>query len=195
MDMFNIKFIHIFIILLLLKFISLYIDKTFLFLLLVVAIFIYYYIDKNKIDVKIDLPLIESIKNTSIKNDKNSILILLNEYDYILNMNSYTKKELIENINIYIENISLMLNNKIKNCDYYIDSLKNQINEIMNLASSLIIVQGNYEKYDYFKEFINKLKSNLSNMFKTVQDKCKQYKPLYYVPSNEYNNKNSFKLY
>lgn len=184
--MFKLNIIHIFIVLLLLKICSIYINNNYLLLLCVLTIItIYLYTNKTII---FDIPLFKNIdKNKLFEYKKKILLTYVN--NFFNNFNPEVKSLLIDKINLFNENSSIVFYNKLKNCNLYMDVLHSQRTDIINTAMSLFITIPNYENYDFFNLFIKDIHDTLDDIFEFINPKCNYYhiKNFIYYDKNIYN--------
>lgn len=182
----NITIIHIFIILLILKLCSVYVNNNYLFLLFGFIAIIIYLITNKQINIDISLFKLDEDKQFEHK----KILLLNYVTEFYNNFNLDSKQLLIDEINLFNENSSIIFYNNVKNCKLYMDILHEQRTDIINNASSLIITIPNYENYKFFETFIKNVHDTLDDIFEFIHTKCPSYhvKKFIYFDKKKYLN-------
>lgn len=172
----TIKIVHLFILLLLLKLLANYVDYKFTIIVVIIASIIFHLYSTNYLSF--DVPLYNDV---SIKNKKSlekdfvdlkKLVIEINSIDKSDGAPNEIKNKLIDAVNTFIDNSSIVFENDLKNCDLYIDLMHEQRNNILNIVSAYIINIPSYDNYDFFKEILHKFKATIDIIFNILFDKC-----------------------
>jgi len=172
----TIKIVHLFILLLLLKLLSNYVDYKFTIIVVIIGSIIFHLYSTNYLSF--DVPLYNNIARNNEKSleknyaDLKKLVIEINSIDKSAGAPNEIKNKLIDAVNTFIDNSSIVFNNDLKNCDLYIDSMHDQRNDILNIVSGYIINIPSYDNYDFFKNITHKFKDTIDIIFNVLFDKC-----------------------
>lgn len=171
-----IKITHIFILVLLLKIISLFVDHNFALLLIIVSTILFHlYITKH---ISFDIPFLKKSTNTETHNYNYNInrlkklIASINSIDKKDGAPNEIKNKLIVSVNTFIDNANIIFNNDLKNCYLYIDLMNDQRSEILNIVNGYIINIPLYENYDFFKKLNHDIKITIDIIFDFLSNKC-----------------------
>lgn len=181
--MIHLKIIHIFIILLFLKILSLYVDYKFSVLFVITCVFLFYLYFNNHFNI--DTSFLYSNKvSYKFKNKINMLLKLVNKLNSI-KMPIEIKQKLISNINKFIQDSYNIFNDpsydpenqstikQLKsNCLLYIDLLHDQRINIINIIKSYIITMQNYQNYNFYIETEQNINNTINDIIHIVTNKC-----------------------
>ena len=140
--------------------------------------------------IQLDLPMIKmENKNKTFDDEQSQLLNSVSTLDNIYDKN--TKNDLINQIKSFNDNTSLIFYDKLKYCNYYLDVIYDQKDNIINTAKSFIITLPNYENYKFYEDFCFNLYKRLNNIIDMIKSNCPLHKK-YFITYNQFNNLSSY---
>lgn len=187
--MLTVNIFTIFLILLLLKLGTTYVETKFLFLFIGLILLLTILYKYNQI--KFDIPLItDPNKNETFENKKKQLLFYVTNFKNDFNFE--TKLQIINHVNNFNNNASTIFYNKLKLCEYYMDIIYSQKTDIINLANSLIITIKNYENYNFFNQYIQDINNCMNDIIGLLNSSCLTYQNKHFSTYDKNNYNNSF---
>lgn len=185
----QITIIYIYIILILIKLATIYVDQKMIYLSLVCFMIILYLHMTRTVNVY--LPMFDNIKkNEEYEMNKTNLLKFV-DGTILFSRSVKLKFDLQNKLATFLDNLDELFYNDVKLCRHYIDIINNQRYEIMNLAKSYIITLPTLTDYSKVDEEMKLFQIYLYDLFFKVADKCPNYKDTKYKSANEYKNEGS----
>ena len=189
--MINIRILHIFLILLVLKLLSIYVDYKFTYIVVIISIFLFYLYSNNKLSFDFT-NIVEKINNDPLyafKHKINNLSVLVNQLNsfddtYFGGTPTDNKQKLISRMHLFIDNSLSLYKNLRRNCGNYIDIIHSQRINIYNDINSFIVTMPSYEKYDLYKHTMNNIIKITDDIFNMVSNKCSQQYVTNNIPYN-----------
>ena len=182
----NITIFHLFLILIILKLSSLYVDQKMIYLTIILVVVLLYIYSFGIVNVY--LPMFNHITKNEVYEEKKDNLIKFVDETVLFDRNIKLKFDIQNKLRTYFDNLDELFYNNVKLCKHYIDILNGQRYEIINLANSYIISLPTLTDYSYTNEAIKKFQIYLYDLFFKVADKCPEYKDIKYRSANLYKN-------
>jgi len=193
--MLTISVYHIFIILLIFKILISIVDYKYLIIIIIIMIALYYLQDNNKI--KLNVEILNNINKVEhFEEHVDNIYKFIELNTYLIDFNLTTKKELLDKLDFYINELRMINNNQeFKYCELYLEKNYDLFINLNNLFSSILIVYPHLSSYDGFNKLTNEFNYLLTNIFKFSQNKCKKFNLDMYKTYDKHEYKNSFNFF
>ncbi len=186
---------HIFLILLIFKILSSIVDYKYLIILFIIIIALYYLQENNKI--KLNVEILNNINKVEhFEEHVENIYKFLKLNTNVLDYNLTTKKELLDKLDFFINELRMIDNNQnFKYCELYLEKNYDLFIYLNNLFNGILIVYPNLSSYDGFNDLANEFNYLLTNIFKFSQNKCNKFKLDMYKTYDKNEHKNSFNYF
>lgn len=193
--MLTISVYHIFIILLIFKILSSIVDYKYLIIIIIIIVALYYLQDNDKI--KLNLEILNNINKVEhFEEHVDNIYNFIELNTYLFDFNLTTKKELLDKLDFYINELRMINNNQeFRYCELYLEKNYDLFIYLNNLFSSILIVYPNLSSYDGFNKLTNEFNHLLTNIFKFSHNKCKKFNLDMYKTYDKNEYKNSFNFF